>query len=64
MIGNEIYNFAKQLWPINRSLTGEGVRETLENIRQLNTYEFIRKIFVLMYFYNVCSQGGYQLLLG
>jgi len=32
MIGNDIYNFAKELWPINRSLTGPGVRETLKKI--------------------------------
>ena len=34
MIGLEIHNFAKQLWPINRSITGEGVRKTLELIKQ------------------------------
>ena len=32
MIGNEIYNFARELWPLNRSLTGDGVRETLKKI--------------------------------
>ena len=32
MIGKEIHEFAKQLWPLNRSLTGEGVRETLRQI--------------------------------
>ena len=32
MIGDEIYKFAKELWPINRSITGEGVRETLQRI--------------------------------
>jgi len=32
MIGNEIHEFAKELWPINRSITGEGVRETLRQI--------------------------------
>jgi aminopeptidase-like protein len=32
MIGDEIYKFAKELWPINRSITGEGVRETLRII--------------------------------
>jgi aminopeptidase-like protein len=32
MIGNEIHQFAKELWPINRSITGEGVRETLRKI--------------------------------
>lgn len=32
MIGIEILDFAKSLFPINRSLTGEGVRETLRLI--------------------------------
>ena len=32
MIGNEIHQFAKELWPLNRSITGEGVRETLHRI--------------------------------
>ena len=32
MIGYEIHNFARQLWKLNRSLTGEGVRETLLRI--------------------------------
>ena len=32
MIGNEIHNFARELWGINRSITGEGVRETLGKI--------------------------------
>lgn len=32
MIGKEIHNFASELWPINRSITGEGVRETLARI--------------------------------
>ncbi len=32
MIGNKIYNLASKLFPINRSLTGEGVRETLKII--------------------------------
>ena len=33
MIGGEIYEFAKTLWPINRSITGDGVRETLQLIK-------------------------------
>ncbi len=33
-IGEEIYQFAQHLWPLNRSLTGEGVRETLNQIRK------------------------------
>jgi len=32
MIGNEIHQLARELWPINRSITGEGVRETLRRI--------------------------------
>lgn len=35
MLGNEIYNLATKLWPINRSITGEGVRETLNIISEL-----------------------------
>ena len=34
MIGNEIHKFAQQLWPINRSLTGQGLRETLQKISE------------------------------
>lgn len=34
MISNEIHNFAKKLWPIDRSLTGKGVRETLNIISE------------------------------
>ncbi len=33
-IGLEIHKFAQQLWPLNRSLTGEGVRNTLNLIKQ------------------------------
>jgi len=32
MIGDEVLAFAKEIFPINRSLTGEGVRETLKKI--------------------------------
>ena len=34
MIGDEIYNFAKQLWPLNRSITGKGTRDTLKQIKR------------------------------
>ena len=34
MIGTDIHAFAKQLWPINRSITGEGVRATLNQVTQ------------------------------
>ncbi len=32
MIGDEIYQLAKKLWPLNRSISGEGVRESLDVI--------------------------------
>lgn len=34
MIGQEILDFAKVIFPINRSLTGEGVRETFRHIQE------------------------------
>jgi aminopeptidase-like protein len=34
VLGYQIHNFAKKLWKINRSITGEGVRETLEKIKK------------------------------
>ncbi len=43
MIGNDIYNLAKRLFPINRSLTGDGVRQTFAILQEympaLKTYE-------------------------
>ena len=33
-IGNDIHNFASKLWRVNRSLTGEGVRQTLTLIKE------------------------------
>ncbi len=35
MIGNDIYALAKRLWAINRSITGDGVRETLSKIKEV-----------------------------
>jgi len=41
--GQEMYDLAKRLWPINRSITGNGVRETLGILKEfmpdLNLYE-------------------------
>lgn len=34
MLGEEIFDLANRLWPINRSITGDGVRETLAIIRE------------------------------
>jgi aminopeptidase-like protein len=31
--GSEMHNFAKEIWPYNRSLTGEGVLKTLDRIK-------------------------------
>ena len=33
-LGDEIYNLAKKLFPINRSLTGDGVRQSLKIIKK------------------------------
>ena len=33
MIGSEIYSLSTKLWRMNRSITGEGVRETLSYIK-------------------------------
>ena len=35
MIGQKNYSLAKELWPINRSITGEGVRKTLSIIKKI-----------------------------
>jgi aminopeptidase-like protein len=35
MIGNQIHAFASRLFPLNRSLTGDGVRETLKVLKGL-----------------------------
>ncbi len=35
MIGEKIHDFAKDLWPLNRSLTGEGNRKTLKKIKEI-----------------------------
>ena len=34
MIGEQIHHFAKRLWPLNRSLTGKGVRQTLRLVQE------------------------------
>lgn len=33
--GTHIHNFAKKLWPLNRSITGEGLRQTLKIIQNI-----------------------------
>ena len=39
MIGHEIHRLAQALWPLNRSITGDGVRETLRVIQRLHLPE-------------------------
>ena len=34
MIGQKIHSFANELWAFNRSITGEGIRETLSCIKR------------------------------
>ena len=34
-IGEEIHNFAVELWSLNRSITGSGVRETLKQTQKI-----------------------------
>lgn len=36
MIGNKIYALAKELFPINRSITGSGVRKSLKILQKIN----------------------------
>ena len=44
MIGKKIHNFAQTLWGFNRSITGEGVRQTLKVIKELIPELEIRSI--------------------
>ena len=32
---NDMFDLAKKLWPINRSITGEGIRESLRIIKKI-----------------------------
>ena len=48
MIGNEIHNFARELWPINRSITGEGLRETLRRISKHLTKLEIKSALIII----------------
>ena len=44
MKNNRIYNLCKKLWPINRSLTGEGNLETLKILKQIHNKLKIKNI--------------------
>ncbi len=43
-IGFKLHNLAQRLWPINRSITGEGVRKTLSIIKELNSKLSIKEV--------------------
>jgi aminopeptidase-like protein len=49
--GTEMHDFAKLIWPLNRSLTGDGVRETLDFIKgelpelEVLTFKSGQKVF-------------------
>ena len=36
-LGKQIYKFAEELWPLDRSITGNGLRATLNKIKKKNT---------------------------
>ena len=42
--GKVLHNFAKKLWPYNRSLTGEGTLKTLKKIKEINPSLIIKSI--------------------
>lgn len=44
MIGEKMHALARQLWPINRSLTGDGVRETLRILSDYNPDLIVHEI--------------------
>ncbi len=44
MFGTQIHEFAKELWSLNRSITGNGVRETLKRIKNHNPKLIIKSI--------------------
>ncbi len=42
-MSNQIYNLIKKLWPINRSLSGKGNRQTLSILKKINPLLKIKK---------------------
>ena len=42
--GKILHTFAKKIWHYNRSLTGEGTRETLKKIKNINSGLKIKSI--------------------
>ena len=59
MIGNDIYDFAQKLWPLNRSVTGEGVRETLVEIKKLSqVLRFSQYHLIQVSLIGLCPKNG------
>ena len=44
MTSKKLYKLAKKIFPIYRSITGEGVRQTLNIFREINPELIIKKI--------------------
>ena len=44
MISKKLYKLAKKIYPIHRSITGEGVRKTLNIFREINPELIIKEI--------------------
>ncbi len=44
MIENKVFNLAKKIWTFDRSLTGNGVRETLNELKKINPSLKIKKV--------------------
>ena len=45
-IGLEIFNLAKKLWPLNRSITGDGTVDTLKSLKRICHNLKIKNIFL------------------
>ena len=43
-IGLKIHNLGKKIWPFNRSLTGEGVLKTFNELKKINSNLKIHKV--------------------
>ena len=44
MIGEKIHRFASKLWKFNRSITGQGLRDTLNEIKKIVPHLKIKSV--------------------
>ena len=51
-VKEEMYSWVEDLWPITRSLTGNGVRDTLAYLKQLMPNLKIRFLNFMVYIYH------------